>query len=105
MRGPASPVVQASIARADVRRLNRGPLITPPPGKPRTDIELPPTPTEAREIKSARMPSGGVRDLSKLHNDALMREYAERAESMLDAATLKEMLRKNFRRPDRDGWL
>lgn len=85
LRGPESPDVRAAIARAqDTKRLARGPLITPPPTKlPPPD--LPPTPTEGREIAAARTASGGLRDLSKVHSDALMREYAERADAMLNA--------------------
>lgn len=85
LRGPESPDVRAAIERAtNTRRLARGPLITPPPTKlPPPD--LPPTPTGGREIAAARTASGGLRDLSKVHSDALMREYAERADAMLNA--------------------
>lgn len=84
LRGPESPDVRASIDRAlDLKRLPRGPLITPPPRAAAPEIE--PVPTAARDIKAARTPSGGLRDLTKVHNDALLREYADRADALLNA--------------------
>jgi hypothetical protein len=61
-----------------------GPAI-PMRGAVQADVTLPDVPTTARDIPSARTASGGLRDLTKLEPDALMREYAERAESMLNA--------------------
>lgn len=85
LRGPESPDVRAAITRAqNTKRLVRGPLITPPPTKA-PPPDLPPTPTQGRDIAAARTASGGLRDLTKVHSDALMREYAERADAMLNA--------------------